>query len=198
MELLDTEGDEGDDEDMNEEVVEVEKWSEYVDKYINAGPAEVSVEIKEMLLKRPVFLTRSAHVLKHKFGVLNSADPGKKESTKETSSSNESAKPNESETKESKDENKFAEEGAAAVDKPPKTEADTAKDGEEVRTESRAKESKGSVLDDLIVQENTVVKFQLNSLRPKHGVNSTSLMYRRNSLKLARKVRTASRVLLDY
>lgn len=188
MELLDTEGDEGDDEDLNEEVAEVEKWSEYVEKYINAGP-EVSVEIKEMLLKRPVFLTRSAHVLKHKFGVLSATSEASKKESKDTEAATNNpseSKANENE-KEAKDVKK-SEEREAVTDKP-KTEAEPAKDGDEVKTEPLGNEK---ILDDLIVQENTVVKFQLNSLRPKHGVNSTSLMYRRNSLKLARKVRRAS------
>lgn len=52
IELLDT------DTDNSEDPVEVEKWSEYVEKYI-AGDDTVTEELKNQLTKKPVFLPRN-------------------------------------------------------------------------------------------------------------------------------------------
>ncbi len=52
LELLDTE------HDQSDEPVEVERWSEYVEKYV-AQDETISDELKEQLTKKPVFLPRS-------------------------------------------------------------------------------------------------------------------------------------------
>lgn len=51
MELLDTET------ENSEDPVEVEKWSEYVEKYIS-NDTNITEELKEQLTKKPVFLPR--------------------------------------------------------------------------------------------------------------------------------------------
>ena len=51
IELLDT------DTDNMEDPLEVEKWSEYVDKYI-ANDETIPDELKEQLTRKPVFLPR--------------------------------------------------------------------------------------------------------------------------------------------
>ncbi|XP_033099647.1 paired amphipathic helix protein Sin3a-like isoform X2 [Anneissia japonica] len=51
IELLDTE------EDHSEDPVEVEKWSDYVEKYVNTETT--STELREQLAKKPVFLPRN-------------------------------------------------------------------------------------------------------------------------------------------
>ncbi len=51
MELLDT------DTENSEDPVEVERWSEYVEKYI-ANDDTITRELKEQLTKKPVFLPR--------------------------------------------------------------------------------------------------------------------------------------------
>lgn len=51
IELLDT------DTDNSDDPVEVERWSEYVEKYI-AGDETVTDELKHQLTKKPVFLPR--------------------------------------------------------------------------------------------------------------------------------------------
>ncbi len=51
LELLDTET------DTSEDPVEVERWSEYVEKYI-ANDDTITEELKEQLTKKPVFLPR--------------------------------------------------------------------------------------------------------------------------------------------
>jgi hypothetical protein len=75
MELIDPQRDDEDDDETNEEM-EIEKWTDYIEKYTtqnnlsgeNGGGGH---ELKEALLRRPVFLTRNAHYLKCKFGVYN-------------------------------------------------------------------------------------------------------------------------------
>ena len=52
IELLDT------DHDLAEGATEVEKWSQYVEKYI-ANDETITEELKEQLTKKPVFLPRS-------------------------------------------------------------------------------------------------------------------------------------------
>ena len=50
IELLDTE------EDHSDDPVEVEKWSDYVDKFVKGE--DTSAELRDQLAKKPVFLTR--------------------------------------------------------------------------------------------------------------------------------------------
>jgi len=51
IELLDT------DHEAVEDPVEVERWSEYVEKYVN-NEDTVTEELKDMLSRKPVFLPR--------------------------------------------------------------------------------------------------------------------------------------------
>ena len=51
IELLDTE------HEPSEDPVEVERWSEYVEKYVN-NEDSVTEELKDMLARKPVFLQR--------------------------------------------------------------------------------------------------------------------------------------------
>ena len=72
IELIDTQNYEEDEKD-----IEIEKWSEYIEKYITLEQQDSSKafddDLKEALIKRPVFLTRNAHVLKQKFGNNNNS-----------------------------------------------------------------------------------------------------------------------------
>lgn len=52
VELLDT------DADVSEDPVEIEKWSEYMEKFVAVGDT-MSVDLKEQLSKKPVFLPRN-------------------------------------------------------------------------------------------------------------------------------------------
>jgi paired amphipathic helix protein Sin3a len=90
VELVDTQNDEDEDTsdaaDKETSVEVVEKWSDYIEKEAAAAavaaqssshPSEQppwSDRLKEVLLKRPVFLTRNAHVLKQKYGNTNHRD----------------------------------------------------------------------------------------------------------------------------
>lgn len=56
IELLDT------DSDVSEDPVEVEKWSEYVEKYVSDGDI-ISEELKDQLSKKPIFLPRFETIL---------------------------------------------------------------------------------------------------------------------------------------
>ena len=61
VELLDTETQ----ENNENELVEIEKWSEYVERYCNDENNHLGDEIKGALLKKPVFLTRyNDHLIK--------------------------------------------------------------------------------------------------------------------------------------
>ena len=51
IELLDTDTEQGG------EMAEVERWSEYVDKYLCIGD-NISDELKQQLARKPVFLSR--------------------------------------------------------------------------------------------------------------------------------------------
>ncbi|XP_065661588.1 paired amphipathic helix protein Sin3a isoform X2 [Hydra vulgaris] len=55
IELLPNEG------DLSEDQAEVEKWSEYVERFV--GNSEVMSELKEHLCKKPIFLLRNSRVL---------------------------------------------------------------------------------------------------------------------------------------
>jgi paired amphipathic helix protein Sin3a len=74
MELLDTE-EEDEDDDNEDEDIEIEKYSEYIEKYCTENSHDTLLvdRLKPRLLAKPVFLTRSAHVLKCKLGVYKSA-----------------------------------------------------------------------------------------------------------------------------
>lgn len=52
IELIDTES------DVSEDPVEIEKWSEYVEKYV-VGDDSISDELRDQLAKKPVFLPRN-------------------------------------------------------------------------------------------------------------------------------------------
>ena len=54
LELLDTE------DTHSEDPVEVEKWNEYVEKFV--GSEEVSTEVKDHLQNKPIFLPRYKHL----------------------------------------------------------------------------------------------------------------------------------------
>lgn len=56
IELLDT------DHEAAEDPVEVERWSEYVEKYVN-NEDTVTDELKDMLSRKPVFLQRQIEFL---------------------------------------------------------------------------------------------------------------------------------------
>jgi hypothetical protein len=39
-------------------MIDIEKWSEYIEKYCNEENNQISDDLKEALLAKPVFLTR--------------------------------------------------------------------------------------------------------------------------------------------
>ena len=62
LELLDTE------DTHSEDPVEVEKWNEYVEKFV--GSEEVSTEVKDHLQNKPIFLPRYKHLTLNMFFTL--------------------------------------------------------------------------------------------------------------------------------
>jgi paired amphipathic helix protein Sin3a len=150
IELIETQTDEGDDEDGEE--AECEKWVDFLDRY-NAIECnnELTDEIKTGLLNRCVFLTRNAHYLKHKFGAYNSVNKDKNGGTI-TSKVACNLSLNE----------KFA--------------------NANNNCENKVKEVETSSTDNKVVSANNC------SGLFKQRVNELSFMYRRNSLKNAKKV----------
>ncbi len=156
---MDTQDSDEDEEDANEELADIEKWSEYIEKYCSNSSEALSNELKLELLNKPVFLTRNAHVLKRKYG---NALIAKQKALEKLAKRNE---------------------------------ADSTKEnGKEVLLESIKEENAcdvekfQSILEDICIQDESVYKFQTNCFKLVPGQNSTSVMYRKNSLKKARKV----------
>lgn len=65
IELLDTDTEQGG------EMAEVERWSEYVDKYLCIGD-NISDELKQQLARKPVFLSRFVSSPPHSLVVMKS------------------------------------------------------------------------------------------------------------------------------
>jgi paired amphipathic helix protein Sin3a len=166
IELIDTQGDDEDDEND----VEVEKWSEYVDKYISAENREFGEDIKEALLKRPVFLTRNAHHLKCKFGV-------NKQLTSASTTAN-----NNKEAGDSKTDN------ITASDKEINEAATQQADAIQVEETKQNKNEIEMKSEEAATTANVDVKSEAISYKIKYKTNDTTLMYRRNSLKNSKKV----------
>jgi len=59
------------DDDQSEDQVEVEKWSEYVEKYVSPD-SDIIPELKEHLTKKPIFLIRNSRLLDGCTSELNS------------------------------------------------------------------------------------------------------------------------------
>lgn len=76
IELLDTEKEDEEDDEMGDEV-EPPKWSDFVDRHCAVN--ELDEELKKRLTRRPVFLTRNAHTLKIRFDVYKLEEAEKKE-----------------------------------------------------------------------------------------------------------------------
>lgn len=172
IELLETDEDDEEDED-NEEISEIEKWSEYVEKYCSAEEHTLSDELKARLTNRvPVFLTKNAHVLKVKHENALEAKKARKEAEEASKKKVKSEKTD--------------------------TEADDVKreKGEEEKADKEKGEVAGvdkaaarDVMDDVAMRDDTVYKFQANSYKLVYGANSTSVMYRKNAFRNAKKVR---------
>jgi len=161
---MDTQDTDDDEEEATEEVAEIEKWSEYVEKYCSSSSDPMPTELKlELIKNKPVFLTRNAHVLKRKYeNALAAKQKAREKSMKR---------------------------GEPELDT-----ASGKEDGKELLLESIKEESSGDVekpqalFDDVCMQDESVYRFQVNCFKLVPGQNSTSVMYRRNSFKKARKV----------
>lgn len=173
IELLETDEDDEEDED-NEEIAEIEKWSEYVEKYCNAEENALSDELKARLSNRvPVFLTKNAHVLKAKHEDALEAKKARKEAEE---ASKAKAKSEKTDTE------------ADDVQRE-KSEQEMADRKEEDVASGVHKTVANDVMDDVAMRDDTVYKFQANSYKLVYGANSTSVMYRKNAFKNAKKVK---------
>uniref|UniRef100_A0A224YVC1 Paired amphipathic helix protein Sin3a n=1 Tax=Rhipicephalus zambeziensis TaxID=60191 RepID=A0A224YVC1_9ACAR len=157
IELIDTES------DMSEDPVEIEKWSEYVDKYV-AGEDSISDELRDQLAKKPVFLPRNVRARRQQ--VKKQESEAKKLASSANSNGNNNGTCNKSpctNDESTNDEVPFAAAvGGAAL-------------GSSV--------SAGAGKTD--VGEDNQCKFNLNSFKMVFVVNSSSYIYNRRALRRA-------------
>lgn len=158
IEMVDTDTDESEDGDQ------MEKWSEYVEKYLGED-VNLSEELKELLAKNPVFLPRNIRAFRSR------------NKDKDLDDISTSATPtNACETKEEKKETGKEE-----------------KEGEEPKSEEKdekeTKKSGDSAVDERMeVAEGSECKFNVNNFKMVFVLQSESFMYRRNSISKARLV----------
>jgi paired amphipathic helix protein Sin3a len=162
IQLLDTQEEE-DDEDS--EIAEIEKWSEYIEKYCNDETTPVGNEIKELLLKKPVFLTRNAHCLKTKY---------EKHLSKTQQPMNTQSNKNQSELLAVSDSNNDATNKL-------NNEQDSNENNNDTNKETEQSSS-------LVIKDESVYRFNPLSYRLNFSKSGTSLMYRKNSFKNAKRV----------
>lgn len=162
IELLDTEHEPSDDP------VEVERWSEYVEKYVN-NEDSVTDELKDMLSRKPVFLPRNVRQWRQR---------------------NRNQKRTEEEEHVVKEENSSDKENETSNNNI----CDTDTHEKDVEKEKDFKEEKDSSQDldipkpseDIDIIDNTECKFNVNSFKLVYVVNSESYLYKRMALKRAR------------
>lgn len=157
IELIDTES------DMSEDPVEIEKWSEYVDKYV-AGEDSISDELRDQLAKKPVFLPRNVRARRQQ--VKKQESEAKKLASSANGNGNNNGACNKSpctNDESTNDEVPFA----AAVG------------GKTLGSSVSASAGKTDLVED------SQCKFNLNSYKMVFVVNSSSYIYNRRALRRA-------------
>lgn len=158
IELIDTES------DLSEDPVEIEKWSEYVDKYV-AGEDSISDELRDQLAKKPVFLPRNVRARRQQ--VKKQESEAKKLASASTNGNGNNGTCNKSpctNDESTNDEVPFvAAVGGGAL--------------------GSSSTSAGSGKTDMV--EDTQCKFNLNSYKMVFVVNSSSYIYNRRALRRA-------------
>ncbi|XP_014680684.1 PREDICTED: paired amphipathic helix protein Sin3a-like isoform X2 [Priapulus caudatus] len=152
VELLDT------DTEASDDAVEVEKWSEYVDKYTSNDGEEISEELKEMLAKKPVFLPRN--IRQWRQVVRNNNDDDAK-----------TEKPDAAEAQRS--------EGAGVEEVEEEEEEENPAENESAKQEK-------DVAEDMEISDNAECRFNLNSCKMLFVVKSENYLYKKNALRKAR------------
>lgn len=172
IELLDT------DSDGSEDPVEVERWSEYVEKYI--GDDFVSDELKEQLSRKPVFLPRYGwnrlRSLKYFFCEVGESNSffflPSNACCRNIRTWRLRAKKQNLKRLEERKQKERSDSSDDMVDK----------------VESMDVEKSLEVPDDLDIMDNTQCKFNLNSFKMVFVVNSESYLYKHMALKRASSV----------
>ncbi|XP_053386924.1 LOW QUALITY PROTEIN: paired amphipathic helix protein Sin3a-like [Mercenaria mercenaria] len=186
LELLDT------DHEAMEDPVEVERWSEYVEKYVN-NEDTVEEELKEVLSRKPVFLPRNVRQWRQRNKEQTDRveiETSLRELTevKDKKSDEPSADKSEETKSEKKDENETDDkeriqknEGGEKMDTESSENANNNNAGDSAKEESELKPP-----DDVDIIDNTECKFNVNSFKLVYVVNSESYLYKRMALKRAR------------
>lgn len=167
IELIDTES------DVSEDPVEIEKWSEYVDKYV-AGEDSISDELRDQLAKKPVFLPRNVRARRQQ--VKKQESEAKKLATASSNNASNGSNNN-----------------SATCNKSPCTNDESTNDevpfsaamgggGAAMGSSSSALVSAGNKTD---MVDDTQCKFNLNSYKMVFVVNSSSYIYNRRALRRA-------------
>ncbi|XP_052786837.1 paired amphipathic helix protein Sin3a-like isoform X2 [Mya arenaria] len=199
IELLDTE------HEPAEDPVEVERWSEYVEKYVNNDDTAAD-DLKDMLNRKPVFLKRNVRQVRQKNReqqILDEESAKDKETADDDRHSNKSVqdknagksadqvKDADSEADKSADKNADNEKmdtdemegGNDNTEKQDKDDADE-EDEDNNNEDEDEKEEKPSGNVDII--DNTECKFNVNSFKLVYVINSESYLYKRMALNRAR------------
>ncbi|WAR30203.1 SIN3A-like protein [Mya arenaria] len=197
--LLDTE------HEPAEDPVEVERWSEYVEKYVNNDDTAAD-DLKDMLNRKPVFLKRNVRQVRQKNReqqILDEESAKDKETADDDRHSNKSVqdknagksadqvKDADSEADKSADKNADNEKmdtdemegGNDNTEKQDKDDADE-EDEDNNNEDEDEKEEKPSGNVDII--DNTECKFNVNSFKLVYVINSESYLYKRMALNRAR------------
>lgn len=171
IELIDTES------DVSEDPVEIEKWSEYVDKYV-AGEDSISDELRDQLAKKPVFLPRNVRARRQQ------AKKQESEAKKLAAASGNSASNG----------NNSNNNGGAPCNKSPCTNDESTNDevpfsaaaalgGGAAAAMGPSSALVGAGKTDMV--DDTQCKFNLNSYKMVFVVNSSSYIYNRRALRRA-------------
>jgi hypothetical protein len=200
VELMDT-NDENESDDDEAATTEVEKWSEYVENYCNTNLGDENAattestssqlhlmqQIKKELLRRPVFLTRSAHYLKCKYAShkKKQADPANTGAEKQHQNDSEKIahEAQESVKDENKSEKSNEKSNNLSTEAVKFTQCESKKD-----VSSQAVSTFNTIDDNLKIEDNSSYKLTAGSYKLKYCKESF-FMYRRNTLRKARKVR---------
>ncbi|KAL4216441.1 Paired amphipathic helix protein Sin3a [Mactra antiquata] len=177
VELLDT------DHEAAEDPVEVERWSEYVEKFVS-NEETVADDMKEVMFKKPVFLSRNVRQWRQRNKeqtnkleleeILNRKPDSDKETMEEEAKIDKSE--NDINTDEQTDDNE-----REIADS---NESDTIADNNSSDLVKLSDELKRA--EDVDILDNTECKFNVNSFKLVYVVNSESYLYKRMALHRAR------------
>jgi len=181
IELLDTDSNE------SEYGAEVERWSEYIEKYLREDTS-ISEEIKERLCKsKPVFLPRNIPLWRRKAAGDTFASTEQSTQPQAPNNRSDSQQSNNNDKTEEDRENESTEK--MEVDSPSKEDGKTSQEVKDPKgNEEDLSSSKPEVDLTLKDLENNECRFNVNNYKMLFVIEGESYVYRRNSISRARSV----------